>query len=279
MASAADRAALDALIDETRRIWDQKAEFWDGYFGEGNDFHKTLVEPATDRLLAPQPGEAVLDLACGNGAYARHLAGMGVRVVAADVSAVFIERARVRSVAYADRIEYRIVDATSTEQLLSLGPGQYDAAVATMALMDIPTIEPLAAALRQLLKPGGRFVFAVMHPCFNSPGAAMLAELDDRDGRMEVVHALKVTRYLEVPPEKGAGIRGEPAPHYYFHRPLSELFGVFFRHGLVLDGMEEPAFPADRAARVLSWDQYAQVPPVLAARLRVPGPPPISLPG
>ncbi len=37
-----------------------------------------------------------------------------------------------------------------------------------MALMDMADIEPLFSALRELLKPGGRFVFTVCHPAFNS---------------------------------------------------------------------------------------------------------------
>ena len=84
----------DALVDETRRIWDTNAAFWDGRFGEGNAFHKTLVEPTVDRLLALQPGEAVLEIGCGNGAYARHMAEQGARVLATDFSAIFLERAR-----------------------------------------------------------------------------------------------------------------------------------------------------------------------------------------
>ena len=33
----------------------------------------------------------------------------------------------------------------------------------------------------------------------------------------------------------------EPEPHWYFHRPLHELFGAFFQAGFVLDALEEPA--------------------------------------
>ncbi|HAC20219.1 MAG TPA: class I SAM-dependent methyltransferase, partial [Dehalococcoidia bacterium] len=36
------------------------------------------------------------------------------------------------------------------------------------ALMDMPTIQPLADSLCRRLKPNGRFVFSVPHPCFNA---------------------------------------------------------------------------------------------------------------
>ena len=45
-----------------------KAGFWDDYVGEaGNDFHRVLIAPTAEQLLALQPGEHVLDIGCGNG--------------------------------------------------------------------------------------------------------------------------------------------------------------------------------------------------------------------
>jgi SAM-dependent methyltransferase len=240
--------------------------------GEGNAFHRHLVAPAVERLLSPQPGETILDVACGNGLVARRLAELGAQVVATDVSERFLQRARARTTRHAERIEYRQLDATDERQLLALGRRRFDAAVCTMALMDIPTIQPLLSALSHLLKRGGRFVFAVPHPCFNSSGVSMLAEQEDRGGELVLGYALKVADYLDVPPQKGAGMPGEPAPHYYFHRPLSVLFAAGFAAGLVLDGLEEPAFPpAAGGDRLLSWTRYTHIPPVLVARMRLPG--------
>lgn len=33
------------LNDEVKAIWNANAEFWDSKMGEGNAFHKTLIEP------------------------------------------------------------------------------------------------------------------------------------------------------------------------------------------------------------------------------------------
>ena len=68
---------------------------------------------------------------------------------------------------------------------------------------------------------------------------------------------------------------GQPVPQYYFDRPLHVLFNACFRAGLVLDGLEEPAFnhPHDgsKVGRMLiSWVYYNEIPPELVARLRVP---------
>jgi len=260
---------LGALTRETREIWDRKAEHWDAQMGEGNAFQLGLVGPAAERLLAIRPGETVADIGCGNGVFARRLAQLGAFVVASDFSPRFIERAQARTTEHAERIDYRVVDATDEAQLLALGEGRFDAAVCNMALMDMTTIAPLLRALPRLLKPDGRFVFAVPHPCFNNNDMRMVLEQEERDGVLAERHAVQLSNYLRLPAGKGAGMPGEPAPHYYFHRPLSELFGACFAAGLVMDGMEEPAFgPESSASRPFGWANFRDIPPVLVARLR-----------
>ena len=178
------------LNQAARDIWDRNAAFWDERMGEGNKWHRLLIAPAQERLLALRRDELVLDIACGNGQFARHMARLGARVVASDVAPQMIEHARARTTKQADRIEYRVLDATSREQLLALGERRFDAAVCTMALMDMAAIEPLLAGLSRLLKVGGRFVFSVPHPCFNSvaPRMKKVVEIEERDG--EISHGV-----------------------------------------------------------------------------------------
>jgi 2-polyprenyl-3-methyl-5-hydroxy-6-metoxy-1,4-benzoquinol methylase len=258
-----------ALTRETQEIWDQKAEYWDERMGEGNAFQLRLVGPAAERLLAIQPGETVADIGCGNGVFARRLAALGAFVVASDFSPHFIERARARITEHAARIEYHVVDATDETQLLALGEGRFDAAVCNMVLMDMTTIDPLLRTLPRLLKPGGRFVFAVPHPCFNNNDMRMVLETEDRAGTIVERYGINIANYLHLPPGKAMGMLGEPVPHYYFHRPLHELFGACFAAGFVMDGLEEPSFDqGPTAARSLGWHNYHDIPPVLVARLR-----------
>ena len=158
----------DALNQEVRDIWNQNALFWDERMGEGNSFHKTLIEPTQERLLNVCAGQRILDLACGNGQFSRRLVSLGACVLGVDISERMIERARARTTEPDDRVEFRIVDCTRADALISLGVKQFDAAVCTMALMDMAAIQPLFTALAKLLKAGGCLVFSVLHPCFNS---------------------------------------------------------------------------------------------------------------
>ena len=64
---------------EVKEIWNTNAAFWDGRMGEGNDFHKILIEPNQLEMLAIKKGDKILDIACGNGQFARKMTQAGQR--------------------------------------------------------------------------------------------------------------------------------------------------------------------------------------------------------
>ncbi len=257
---------------QAREAWNENAAFWDERMGEGNDWVEVLTWPATLRLLDPRPGEQVLDVACGNGLTSRRLAGKGTRVVAFDFSQEMIAHARQRTREHAERIEYYVLDATDEAALLDLGEARFDAAICHMALFDMAEITPLIRSLTRLLCRGGRFVFSVLHPCFNSAHIVQIAEQEDRDGDIVTQYGIKVYRYISPTIARGAAICGQPKPHLYFHRPLQDLLGACFDAGFVLDALEEPAFPPDHPpgrSPLAFGANLHEIPPVLVARVRL----------
>lgn len=177
-----------------QRAWETNAEFWDERMAEGNDFFNVLVWPAVERLLQPSVGERLLDVACGNGVTSRRLATFNASVTAFDFSEAMIRHARRRN--GPNKIDYRILDATNREELAGLGVGSFDGALCNMALMDMADIDPLMSALTSLLRPNGRFVFSVVHPCFNNPAIVQMGELEDRAGTIITTYSVKISRYL-----------------------------------------------------------------------------------
>jgi len=257
------------LIAESRNIWDTNAEAWDKKIGSGGGWQTTLIAPTIERMLNIQSGETVLDIACGNGQFSRRLADLGAKVVASDFSPKLIELAKGRSSEYAERIAYHVVDATDEAQLLALSgenQQQFDAAVCNNALMDMPAIEPLFRAVAKLLKPNGRFVFSIMHPCFNGLSITMQPELPDYAKYPS--YSIKVSRYLSWEVSKGTAIREQPLEQFYWHRPLHVLLNSAFSSGLVMDRLEEPKLPdVDATKNAFDWANY-DMPPLLFVRLR-----------
>jgi ubiquinone/menaquinone biosynthesis C-methylase UbiE len=253
------------LHDEVRAAWDALAAFWDNLVQPDVTWLRDVILPSVERLLLLQPGEHILDIACGNGGFARRMSDLGAHVLATDFSEGMLERAR----SHGGAVEYRSADATVEEQLLALGePRSFDAVVSNMAIMDMESIEPMVAASARLLKDTGRFVFSTLHPSFNSGDVRPTVELD-MGGRETEVYSIKVASYGRPSNRRGVAFHDQPVEQWYFHRPLWMILEPFFRHGFVLDGLEEPLVPNPEWKIGTASHVFTQVPGVLVARLRL----------
>jgi SAM-dependent methyltransferase len=104
-------------------------------------------------LLAPQNGEIILDLGCGDGALTVLIEQAGAKVIGLDASPEMVEAARARG------IDAYVADA----QALGLAQashrfGQFDAAFSNAALHWMLDPVAVASGVQEVLKPGGRFV-------------------------------------------------------------------------------------------------------------------------
>lgn len=214
--------------------WDRVARWYDQLVGdEGSDYHRHVILPATLRLLDPQPGEKLLDLCCGQGVLARRLLEYEPAcVLAVDASPKLIAAARSRG-PKDRRLRYEVNDVT---HIGSLPRGEFDAAACVMALQDVADLAGLCANLAQSLRPGGRVVTVMMHPCFRIP----------RQSNWGWDEAKKTTyrrldRYatpLEIPIATHPG-RDPSTQTLYFHRPLADYLNALGGAGLAVMACEE----------------------------------------
>ncbi|KAJ2986203.1 hypothetical protein NUW58_g5137 [Xylaria curta] len=274
-------ASQSTQHEESVTSWSKNADYWDNGIGQdGNKYWKRLQQPSLERMVPFKPGKETraLEIATGNGLVARWLASKGASVLATDVSPEMLELAARREMPeHKGKISYRQLDATSPVALSKLAAedatvGRFDVIIMNMAIMDVSTIEPLAAALPTLLQKGGVFVATLLHPVFFTCGAQRSIRLVDYgpDGYPEIIRAKTIEKYLDVPPYHGVALYGQPAQQFYFHRPLHELFSAFFKAGLAMDAMEEPAFTAEDATpeRLEASSNYTQLPALLSFRMR-----------
>jgi ubiquinone/menaquinone biosynthesis C-methylase UbiE len=113
-------------------------------------------------FLGPVAGRRILEVGCGAAQCARWLATQGADVVGFDLSA--------RQLAHARRIDeelggtpLRLVQADAT--VLPFADASFDAACSAYGA--VPFVADSAAVMREVsrvLRPGGRWVFAVTHP-------------------------------------------------------------------------------------------------------------------
>ena len=120
---------------------------WDaGRYATNARFVAELAAPVVE-LLAPRPGERILDLGCGDGALSEQLAALGSEVVGVDSGPAMVEAARARG------LDARLMDG----QALSF-EAEFDAVFSNAALHWMRAPDAVIAGVRRALRPGGRFV-------------------------------------------------------------------------------------------------------------------------
>jgi ubiquinone/menaquinone biosynthesis C-methylase UbiE len=131
--------------------------------------------PAFLDLAAPEPGERMLDLACGTGVVARQAVsrvGSGGRLVGLDFNAGMLARARASEPA----VEWQEGNAMA----LPFADDTFDVVVCQQALQFFPDAGKALEEVRRVLAPAGRFVAAVWCEIESSPGHHALARALER---------------------------------------------------------------------------------------------------
>jgi SAM-dependent methyltransferase len=98
-------------------------------------------------LLAPKPGERILDLGCGDGALAEKLVQAGASVVGVDASEEMARAARARG-----------IDARTVSAYELPFEREFDAVFSNAALHWMLDADAAISRVARALKPGGRFV-------------------------------------------------------------------------------------------------------------------------
>ncbi|BBI63243.1 hypothetical protein HSBAA_45490 [Vreelandella sulfidaeris] len=99
------------------------------------------------KLLAPQPGERILDLGCGDGALTERLVQLGADAIGVDASEEMVNAARERV------LPHGLLMATN-----SPFDHEFDAVFSNAALHWMLDPQAVLAGVKRALKPGGRFV-------------------------------------------------------------------------------------------------------------------------
>src|SRR5215207_5023766 len=123
------------------------AQTWDAAdYAANARFVSDLGQPVLD-LLAPRPGERILDVGCGDGALTEKLVVAGATVVGIDPAPDLVAAAIARG------LDARQIDA----QALPFDH-EFDAAFSNAVLHWLPDLDAALRGVRRALRREGRFV-------------------------------------------------------------------------------------------------------------------------
>lgn len=211
--------------------WNNVANWYDAYLNTEDTYQEKVIAPNLLRILAPKPGMSVLDVACGQGYFARLVAKTGATVVGVDQANELIKTADER------KGEHENYIVGNAEKLGELKLGSFDAAFSVLALENIKNIPSMLEGMVKVLKKDGKIVLVMLHPAFRIPqhsdwGYEMKGETQFRK---VMKYLSEVTIPIEVAPFKGE----KKVLTHTFHRSLQWYMKAFRNAGLAVTNLEE----------------------------------------
>ena len=216
-----------------RTDWDPLARWYDGWVGEsGSKHHRLLAIPTLLDLVEIQPGETLLDVGCGQGAFSGYVIEAGGKYSGVDLSEEMIRIARTR---FRDRGTFLVGDALDLGAIDQLDKPGYDIITFLLSLQDMDPLFDAVRSAAALLKKGGRMGILLTHPSFRIPRQSGWGWDDNRKLRFRRVDSYlsRLAVPLKLYPGKSKGVTRS------FHRPLQDYVQALTGNNLVIDGLVE----------------------------------------
>ncbi len=222
--------------DEPSSHWGHVGSWYDDLIGQdGSDHHQKLIIPGVLRMLNLKPGDHLLDVACGQGVLGRAAAKVGVQTTGLDMAATLIQAALARREDTALEHYYQ-GDARNLAACAAITPAVFDAAACVLAIANITPLSPVWQGIYNALKPGGKLVVVLLHPCFRIPKKS-----DWQWDQQNAAQHRRVEGYLtseKIPIAMHPG-RDDGLTTITFHRPLQAYINTLGSAGLWIDHTEE----------------------------------------
>lgn len=194
---------------------------------EANLFNAYYERPAMLGLAGDVAGRRILDAGCGSGPLSAAVGARGGIVTGIDASPAMVELARQR---LGDDADIHVADLGAPLPFADAG---FDDVIVSLVLHYLEDWTGPLAELRRVLKPGGRLLVSVNHPCAY---AIVYPEAD----------YFAVTRYTE-----DYTFDGQVTWLTFWHRPLHAMTEAFTNAGFRIAAVSEPPPAPDTPPEVL----------------------------
>jgi ubiquinone/menaquinone biosynthesis C-methylase UbiE len=226
--------------------WEEMAPHWIKHMRETpNSTREIQLDPPMLEQCGDVKGKRVIDLGCGEGRFSRKLLEKGAgHVLGLDTSEKMVEAANGLKTWHDD---YQVADV---QDLSFLRDESFDLAVSYLNQCDLPDFEANSREVFRILKPGGRFIIANLHPmrsatglwCKNKEGKKLHATVDnyfDEEVRHWTIMGVKLTN---------------------FHRSLETYVNAYISAGFSVERLIEPSISPELLEQFPELDDELRVP-------------------
>lgn len=208
--------------------WGKVANWYGTMIEDENSYQKRLILPNLMRLIEAKRGEVIVDLACGQGFFARELARLGAKVTGVDISSELLD------IAKQDKsVEYHVSPAHKLDFLQN---ASVDKVLIILSLQNIENAHEVIKEINRVLKPKGKLFLVLNHPAFRIPKESSWGWDEAKKTQYR-----RLDSYLSESKEQIQMHPGEKPweKTISFHRPLQYYFKALNKNGMFVSRLEE----------------------------------------
>jgi 2-polyprenyl-3-methyl-5-hydroxy-6-metoxy-1,4-benzoquinol methylase len=204
-------------------------------FGDNGDLSRQyLLNRHIFQLLGEVQNKNILDAGSGTGYLSRKLANLKAQVTAIEPSETMFAYAHSREQHEQLGITYHQQDLSTWKPQQN----QFDIVVSNMVLMDIPDWQSALDNCVTALKPQGKLIISISHPCFENPSSEY-----NQNGNIAISEYFQE---YEKPLTYGVSI----------HRTLSTYVNYILQLGCTITRIIEPQIVDQGAPNELEKDKH-----------------------
>lgn len=221
-------------MDKKDTSWGKVAGWYDEMLeNKDGTYQKEVILPNLKRLINPQKGELILDIACGQGFFSRALDESGAKVTGADIAKELIGLARLHS---SKTIQFEVAPA---DALNFVKDNTFDKALIVLALQNIENMQGTIREAFRALKTGGSFFIVLNHPAFRIPKCSSWQWDNENYAQYRRVDSYMSDMRNRIEMNPGAMNAGDKKFTVSFHRPLQVYFKGLTKAGFMVSRLEE----------------------------------------
>lgn len=225
--------------EQKNTSWGSVASWYDKHLEHDDDtYHTKVIFPNVLRLLGTIKGQSVLDLACGQGKFTRHLREAGAFVTGVDIGKELIEIAEKNNESIAKNKGHKIAyHVTSADDLYLIKDHIFDKVVCILALQNIENLSKTIQETSRVLKKNGSFIFVLNHPAFRNPRVTSWGYDSTHDVQYRRVDEYMSESHIKI--DMTPGSKSDKKFTVSFHRPLQVYIKALAKHGFAITRLEE----------------------------------------
>lgn len=210
-----------------RDRWEEQANAWIEWARAPG--HDSYWRHHRDQFLGivPAPGVLTVDLGCGEGRLTRHLKSLGHQVIGIDAAPSLVAAARTS--------DPSMTILQADVAALPMADNCTDLVIAFMSLHDMDAMPEAVGEVARVMKPGGCFCAAIVHP-INSAGKF-------EDGAPNAPFIIRGDYLRSFAYADAVERQGRLMTFHSRHRSLQDYFSSLEAGGFVVEALREPEIP------------------------------------